>query len=84
MNYKPVEVIWDDAWSDSEQRDIEAIGDIVPVERRDVGYLIKSDKSQIIITSGVLTNLYEGKIFIDGVKVFPRSIVRKVRGIDGN
>lgn len=83
-NYKLVEVIWEDAWSDTAQLEIDAVGDFKPIERKDVGYLIKSDKEGVIITPGLVKNLYAGKLFTDGIRVFPRSMVKKMRGIDGD
>lgn len=84
MNYRPVEIIWEDSWSDTAQLEIDAVGDYTPAERKDVGYLIKRDKDRVIITSGFINNLYAGKVFTDGIKVFPMSMVKKIRGIDGD
>ena len=84
MDYKLVEVIWEDSWSDTAQLAIDSAGDFVPAERRDAGYLIKADKKRVIITPGLISNLYLGKVFTDGIRVFPRSMVKQIRGIDGD
>ena len=82
MDYKIVEITWLDAWDDTAYLEEAATENLAPIERRNVGYLIKGDADKVIITSGVINNLYAGKVFIDGVIVIPRSMITEIKVIN--
>ena len=49
-----VEVIWEDAWSESAGLRQEAIDNLEPIIRRNVGYLTKKDKKVVVLSAGVV------------------------------
>lgn len=73
---KKVEVTWLDAWGDNAHLEEDAVVDLAPVERQNIGFLVKGDSDKIILTSGVIHNLFAGKTFVDGVMVIPRGMIK--------
>ena len=79
MDYKLVEVTWLDAWGDDAHLEEEAVINLAPVERRNVGFLMKSDDDKVILTQGIISNLFAGKTFMDGIVVIPRGMIKAIR-----
>ena len=75
---KIVEVTWLDAWGDDAHLEEDAVVNFLPVERRNVGFLIKGDEVTVIISQGIINNLLAGKIFMDGVVVIPRGMIKEI------
>lgn len=76
---KIVEVIWLDAWGDDAHIELDAGGNLISAKRHNVGYLIKGDDKVIIITQGIIDNLFQGKTFTDGVMLIPRGMIEDIR-----
>ena len=79
MDYKLVEVTWLDAWGDDAHLIEEAVINLAPVERRNVGFLMKSDDDKVILTQGIISNLFAGKTFMDGIVVIPRGMIKAIK-----
>ena len=79
---KIVKVIWFDAWGDDAQLVVDAVTDFEPIERRNVGYLIKDDEDKIILTQGIVENPYLEGLRIDGCVVIPKGMIKPVGGIE--
>ena len=79
MNYKLVEVTWLDAWGDQAHLEEDAVINLAPIERRNVGFLMKGDDEKVIVTQGVIINLFAGKTFMDGIVVIPREMVKEMK-----
>ena len=75
-----VEVIWVDAWSDTAQVKLKMLDDMKPVARRDVGYLIRANKKEVVLVGGIIEwsktkeeeDLYENELII------PRGMIIKI------
>ena len=81
MDYKLVEVIWLDAWSDEAHLEEDAVINLAPIERRNVGFLMNGDEAKVIITQGIISNLFAGKIFMDGIVVIPRGMITAIKDL---
>ena len=81
MDYKLVEVTWLDAWGDDAHLEEEAVTNFAPVERRNVGFLMRGDETKVIITQGIINNLFAGKTFMDGIVVIPRGMITAIKDL---
>ena len=79
MDYKLVEVTWLDAWSDEAHLEEGALVGLAPIDRRNVGFLMRDDEAKVIITQGIINNLFAGKTFMDGIVVIPRGMIKAIR-----
>ena len=79
---KIVEVIWLDAMSTNDHLPLSVAESITPMERRSVGYLIKSDEDCVIITYGFITDFLEGKTACDQALVIPKGMIIKVEELN--
>ena len=84
MGYKLVEITWIDAWGDDAHFEIDALTNLVPVERYNAGFLIMEDENKVIITPGLVNNLFQGKLLVDGFMVIPWGMIKQIRILDGN
>jgi len=73
-----VEVVWEDAWSESASLRQEAIDNLEPILRSDVGYLTKKNKRVMVISGGTIKKGSDGKDTFTDNKIFPMGIVKKV------
>jgi len=76
---KKVEIIWVDAWSDDAHLKLGVVDDFIPVERHNVGFLIRRDEIKVIIAQGILNNLYEGEALIAGFWLIPSQAVKEIK-----
>jgi len=74
-----VEVTWLDAMTEEAHIHREAVNALVPIQRRNVGYLLKLDDDSVVLCYGILENLYKGKTAFDMVMVIPKGMVLDVR-----
>ena len=44
-----------------------------------MGFLMKGDDEKVIVTQGVIINLFAGKTFMDGIVVIPREMVKAMK-----
>jgi hypothetical protein len=82
MELKRVKVTWLDAWGDDAHLEEEAAVNLIPIERQNIGLLIKGDSDKVILTSGLIYNLFAGKTFIDGIMVIPRGMIKEIKVYD--
>ena len=68
-----------DAWGDQAHLEEDAVINLAPIERRNVGFLMKGDDEKVIVTQGVIINLFAGKTFMDGIVVIPREMVKEMK-----
>ena len=76
---KKAEVIWLDACLEEAHVPQEAIGDIQPLRRKNLGYLISEDSDAIRLAFGVIENFYENKTAYDLVLVIPRGMIETIK-----
>jgi len=76
---KKVEVAWLDALSDDAHLELDAISDFIPATRTNIGFLLKDDGAEIIITQGLLENVYSGKTLMDGYILIPKGMIEEVK-----
>ena len=79
---KKVEIIWVDAWSDDAHLKLGVVDDFIPVERHNVGFLIRRDEIKVIIAQGILNNLYEGEVLIAGFWLIPSQAVKEIKTLE--
>ena len=73
-----VEVIWEDAWSESAGLRQEAIDNLEPIMRRNVGYLTKKDKKVVVLSAGVVEKgSGDSDTFTDNV-VIPSGMIKQI------
>ena len=82
MDYEIVEIIWIDAWSDEAHLKIEAIADFNPITRQNVGLLIENTGERVVITSGLIQNVFPGETLIDGILVIPRGMIKEINHLE--
>ena len=73
-----VEVIWEDAWSESASLRQEAIDNLEPMVRRNVGYLTKKDKKVIIVSAGIIEKGNEDSDTFTDNLVIPVGMIKQV------
>ena len=79
MDYKLVEIIWLDSWGDIAHLEVGAADHLAPIKRWDVGYLVKEDDEKVVITRGFIDNQFADKLFMDGIAVIPRGMIKDIR-----
>lgn len=80
IKHKIVEVIWFDAALESAQMELEDAKSIMAMPRKNVGYLLRDDKKEIVIGFGLVEDEgHHNKIVYDQVLVIPRGIIKEVR-----
>lgn len=73
-----VEVIWVDAMIEESHLPLEAITNMVPIERRNQGYLVESTDTCIKVTFGILKNIYKNEVGYDKALIIPRCMIKAV------
>jgi hypothetical protein len=86
MDFKIVEVIWDDAALEHGELTPKEIEELHPIPRRNVGYLVRGDANEVIIAGGITERT---KIATDGDMAtkdtcysnlaVPRGMVKEIR-----
>lgn len=76
--FKKVKVIWLDSWSDMEYLEVDAANHVTAAIRENVGYLLRVDQEVLVLTSGIIDNLFKGKTRADGIQVIPTCMVKGV------
>ena len=77
-----IKVTWLDSWNDTAHLALDQIADFSPFERCNVGFLVKGDDEKVIMTSGLIQNALEQKVFADGIAVIPRAMIKEIKVID--
>jgi len=77
-NIKKVKIIWEDAWSDTEYLELCVAGHVKAIMRESVGYLLREDDDVIVFTSGIVDNLFKGRIMMDGIHIIPKGMVKGI------
>ena len=72
---KIVEVTWIDAWSGPEELTADHAQSLLPVKRRQVGYLLKQSELTVILAGGVLDKIPEGVDSFCDISVIPMGII---------
>ena len=49
---KIVEVIWFDTWSETDEMTKEALASLLPVPRKNIGYLIEENEKEVVLSPG--------------------------------
>ena len=73
-----VEVTWLDAWSDGAYLDWDAVRDVEAATRTNVGYVMRDDAEVIVITPGIVHNLFEDRVQVEGIHVIPKCMVQEI------
>ena len=72
-----VEITWVDACEDDGHIELEGIKQILPLERRNVGYVIDQTDEFVIIAWGIIHNFYKGLDAGSGVFAIPKLMIKK-------
>jgi len=72
-----VEVIWLDAGLESAHMEIEHAREIKPMERKNTGYLLRSDREVVIVCFGSISD--KGMSVVDQTLIIPKKMVSEIR-----
>ena len=73
-----VEVIWEDAWSETAGLRQEAIEGLEPIMRRNVGYLTKKDKRMLVLSGGITEKGSEDNDTFNDNVIIPMGMVKQI------
>ena len=76
-----VEVTWLDACSEESCLPLQAIRNMKPLTRKNVGYKLDMTASHVTITKGIIENLYHNETGYDGCLSIPRGMIVEIREI---
>lgn len=78
---KRVEVIWQDAALESADLSLEDAKKLMPIARRNVGYLVYKGKDRVIVCFGVISDIHQG--CLKDTLVIPRGDVLEIIKLEG-
>ena len=79
MDYKIVEVIWEDALFNNDQVSPDDACKTVPFMRNNVGYCLSQEGGKIILGFGFVLGEHKDQMWVDGTLCIPSSMVKEVR-----
>ena len=79
---KKIEVTWLDAWHQTGETTLKEVADMKPLVRRDLGYLLKMSKAEVIIASGMVERIPGGEDSFVDISIIPRAMVKGILSID--
>ena len=74
-----IEVTWLDACSEDAHLTIDAVRNLKPLTRRNVGYKLDMTDDYITISTGAIENLYHGETCYDKALTIPKGMIIEVR-----
>jgi len=81
---KIVEVSWIDAWSDPEEATLDHIQNLVPIKRRQIGYLLKESNLTLVLAGGILGKIPEGVDSFCDICIIPMAIVTNINVLEND
>ena len=79
MNGKIIEVTWFDACSEDATLHIQAVRDMKPLRRKNIGYEIDTTQSHVTISKGLIEDLYHNELGYDGALCIPKGMIIEVK-----
>ncbi|GAH04423.1 unnamed protein product [marine sediment metagenome] len=76
---KLVEVIWMDACIEEAHISKEIANALVALERRQVGYLYRETKGEVVLAYGTIENLFKKDSALDLVMAIPKGCIKEIR-----
>lgn len=76
---KVTEVTWIDACSEDAMIDVTYIENMLPMERKNVGYIIRETEEYLILVSGNIFNVEKGIELYDHTLLIPKRMVKDVK-----
>lgn len=85
MNIKEgdlVEVIWQDACTESENIEPAYAKTLNPIERKNTGYFLYQNEEKLIIYSGLITDTDRKKTACDYIYIFPTGMIQGIKKLE--
>ena len=78
---KLVEIEWLDAVKEESHIPLEEAGKLTYMLCRHVGYVVREDRKEIVITWGILENQYNKLVAVDEAFSIPKPMIIRIRGL---
>ena len=72
-----IEILWHDAWEESDAVPIAVLVDEDSVHRSHIGYLVHEDDKNIIVASDIYKTPH-GQVVVCGRQIFPRGMIKEI------
>lgn len=75
---KIVEIIWMDACAEEAHINLDTANALTPMERKNVGYLLRENDKEVVIAYGLMENFFKGNKAYDLAFAIPRGCIKKI------